>query len=566
MSAIWGAMALSTSISKPGGLPDLWTILSVALACLLLMPIVAIAWIAIFPSENIWPHLSQNALPTYLSNTLILMAITGTGAAAIGTGTAWLVTMTDFPGRRMVEWALLAPLAMPAYIGAYALVDLLEYAGPVQTALRSVFEWTSARDYWFPEIRSIGGAGFVLTLALYPYVYLLARAAFHEQSVCALEVGRALGCGPWGVFRRVGLPLARPAVVAGTAIVCMETMADFGAVDYFAVPTLTRGVFSIWLDMHNAGGAAQIALVMLGCVMVLLVAEKLARRGKRFHHMSRRYRPIRREPTQGLRGLVLLFVCALPVVLGFFLPATVVGWHAFDHLEQWTDPRFWSALANTALLAGSAAVLACLIGVVMVYGARGSRLSLPRWTAQATALGYAAPGAVIAVGVLLPLAALDHWLADGVEALTGFDIGLILTGSAVAIVFAYLVRFAVIAHGAVDGALGRITPSMELAARTLGASRSSVLHRVHVPMIRGSVLTAALLIFVDGAKELPATLILRPFDFETLATTVYNAASLEQLDEAGPAALAIVFVGLLPVAILARTLSRARPGDDVDIG
>ena len=560
-----GAMALSTPITKPRVMPDLWSVVSVLMACVLLVPIAAIAWIAIFPAENIWPHLMENALPTYLKNTLILMAITGTGAAMIGTGAAWLVTMTDFPGRRWLEWALLAPLAMPAYIGAYALVDLLEYAGPVQTAMRAVFGWTSARDYWFPEIRSIGGAGFVLTMALYPYVYLLTRAAFQEQSVCALEVGRALGCGPWGVFRRVGLPLARPAVVAGTAIVCMETMADFGAVDYFAVPTLTRGVFSIWLDMHNAGGAAQIALVMLGFVLLLLAIEKLARRGKRFHHMSRRYRPIQRERTTGWRGLVIFALCAIPVVLGFLLPTSVVAWHAFDHLEQWGNLRFWRALANTAMLAASAAGLACLIGVVMVYGARSARASLPRWMAQATALGYAAPGAVIAVGVLIPLAAFDHWLADGIEDLTGIDIGLLLTGSAAAIVFAYLVRFAVIAHGAIDGALGRITPSMELAARTLGASRRSVLRRIHVPMIRGSVLTAGLLIFVDGSKELPATLILRPFNFETLATTVYNAASLEQLDKAGPAALAIVVVGLLPVAILARTLNRARPGDEVEL-
>ena len=558
-------MALATTISKQGRLPDVWSVASAALACLLLMPIAAIAWIAVFPSENIWPHLLENALPTYLGNTLALMAITGLGAATIGTGAAWLITMTEFPGRRWLEWALLAPLAMPAYIGAYALVDLLEYAGPVQTTLRSLLGWSSARDYWFPEIRSLGGAGFVLTMALYPYVYLLTRAAFQEQSVCALEVGRALGCGPWGVFRRVGLPLARPAVVAGTAIVCMETMADFGAVDYFAVQTLTRGVFTIWLDMHNAGGAAQIAVIMLACVMLLLVIEKLARKGRRFHHMSRRYRPIRRETRRGWRAALLFTLCALPVLLGFLIPALVVGWHAFDHLEQWSDRRFWSALANTATLASSAAGIACLIGVIMAYGARGARNTWSRWLAQATALGYAAPGAVVAVGVLIPVAALDHWLADGVEAVFGVDIGLLLTGSAAAVVFAYLVRFVVIAHGAVDGALGRITPSMELAARTLGAGRRSVLNRIHIPMIRGSVLTAALLIFVDAAKELPATLILRPFNFETLATTVYNAASLEQLDEAGPAALAIVVVGLFPVLILARALSRARPGDEVEL-
>lgn len=542
---------------------DPWAVLSVILAGVLLLPILTLVVIAIFPSENIWPHLIENALPGYVRNTLLLMAITGTGAAAIGTGTAWLVTMVEFPGRRWLQWALLAPLAIPAYIAAYALVDLLEYAGPVQTALRALFGWSSARDYWFPQIRSIGGAGFVLTFALYPYVYLLARAAFHEQSVCALEVGRALGSGPFGIFWRIGLPLARPAVVAGVAIVCMETMADFGAVDYFAVQTLTRGVFSIWLDTHNAGGAAQIALVMLAFILSLLVIEKLARRGKRFHHMSRRYRPIRREPTGGVRGGLAMVACALPVLLGFVLPTGVVAWHAFDQMEQWRDPDFWRALMNTGLLALAAATLACLIGLVMVYGARGARTAWPRWAAQATALGYAAPGAVIAVGVLAPVAAIDHFIADAVEAATGANIGLILTGSAAAVVFAYLVRFTVIAHGAVDSALGRITPSMELAARTLGAGRRSVLGRIHLPMIRGSVLTAGLLIFVDAAKELPATLILRPFNFETLATTVYNSASLEQLDRAGPAALAIVLVGLLPVTILARTLSRARPGHEL---
>jgi iron(III) transport system permease protein len=484
-------------------LPDRWTVGAMAIAAILLIPLIAIAWLALFPAENIWPHLMEHALPLYLGNTLILMAMVATGAAIIGTGTAWLVSMTEFPGQRWLQWALLAPLAMPAYIGAYALVDMLEYAGPVQTVLRDIFGWQTSRDYWFPEIRSIGGAAFVLTLVLYPYVYLLARAAFHEQSVCALEVGRALGCGPWGVFRRVGLPLARPAIVAGVAIVCMETMADFGTVDYFAVPTLTQGIFAVWFDMHNAGGAAQIAVVMLVFVMVLLALERIGRRGKRFHHMSRRYRPINRAPVRGAARWLIFAACALPVLLGFVLPGLIVAWHAFDHLEQWTDPAFWRALLHTGTLALAAAVTAVLVGLFMVYGARSSKAAAPRWVAQATALGYAAPGAVLAVGVLIPLAAFDNWLAD----------------------------------------------------------RSRVLTRVHFPIIRGSILTAGLLIFVDSAKELPATLILRPFNFETLATTVYNAASREQLAEAGPAALAIVVVGLLPVLVLISTLSRTRPGD-----
>jgi len=540
---------------------DGWTLGSLVLAAILLMPIAAVGWMALFPTENIWPHLVRHALPVYLGNTLMLMALVGVGTACVGTGAAWLVVMTDFPGRRLLEWALLAPLAMPAYIGAYALVDLLEYAGPVQTALRALFGWQDARGYWFPEIRSIWSAGFVLTLALYPYVYLLVRAAFREQSVCALEVGRALGCGPWGVFWRVGLPLARPAVAAGSAIAMMETLNDFGAVDYFNVPTLTRGVFSIWLDTYNAGGAAQIALVMLGFVLLLLAVEKVSRRGKRYHHTSRRYRPIRRARPKRLRRWTVVGLCAFPVLFGFVLPTLVVGWHASAHLGQWVAPSFWRAIVHTGTLAGLAAAVSCVVGVFMVYGARASQHGMARWLAQATSLGYAAPGAVLAVGVLIPLAALDHRMADFAEAWLGVDIGLVLTGSAAAVVFAYVVRFSAIAHGAIDGALGRVTPSMEFVARTLGETPRGALTRVHLPMIKGSVLTAALLIFVDSVKELPATLILRPFNFETLATTVYGAASLEQLGEAGPAALAIIVVGLAPVALLARTMDRSRPGE-----
>ena len=540
---------------------DGWALGSGLLAATLLTPIAAVIWMALFPTENIWPHLLRHQVPVYLANTLILMGSVSLGAAMLGIGAAWLVTMTEFPGRRWLEWALLAPLAVPAYIGAYALVDLLEYAGPVQTALRALFGWADARAYWFPEIRSMGSAIVVLSFALYPYVYLLARAAFREQSVCALEVGRALGCGPWGVFWRVGLPLARPAVVAGTAIVAMETMADFGTVDYFNVQTLTRGVFSVWLDTYNAGGAAQIALVMLAFVMILLVAERLSRRGQRFHHTSRRYRPIHRAEAGPTLRWVPSILCAIPVLCGFVLPVTVIGWHAFDQMSLWADPAFWRAAMHTAALASAAAVVACLIGVLMVYGARGATHRSASWAAQATALGYAAPGAVLAVGVLIPLAAFDNFLADLVETSLGYDIGLILTGSAAAVVFAYVVRFSAISHGAINGALGRITPSMELAARTLGAKRAGVLRRIHLPLIQGSVLTAALLIFVDSVKELPATLILRPFNFETLATSLYAAASREQLDEAAPAAIAIVLTGLLPVIILARTLNRSRPSE-----
>ncbi|HUF56587.1 MAG TPA: iron ABC transporter permease [Thermohalobaculum sp.] len=546
---------------RPAAGIDRWTLGSLALAALLLMPLVSVAWMALFPTENIWPHLVRHALPLYLTNTLVLTGLVALGAAVIGTGTAWLVVMTEFPGRRWLEWALLAPLAMPAYIAAYALVDALEYAGPVQTGLRALFGWQTAQDYWFPEIRSIGSAAIVLTLTLYPYVYLLGRAAFREQSVCALEVGRALGCGPWGIFWRVGLPLARPGVAAGVAIVAMETLNDFGAVDYFAVQTLTRGIFSVWLDTYNAGGAAQISCVMLGFVFLFLMLERAGRRGRRFHHTSRRYRPIRRAAPGPVRRWLASAACALPVALGFVLPTLIMARHALGHLGQWAEPGFWRAAVHTFTLAGTAALVAVAIGVFLVYGARASGRAAPRWVAQATALGYAMPGAVLAVGLLIPLAAFDNALADAIEWATGTDIGLLTTGSAAAVVFAYVVRFAAIAFGAIDGAFGRVTPAMELAARTLGAGRGAALARVHLPMIKGSVVTAAILIFVDSAKELPATLLLRPFDFDTLATRIYGAASLEQLGEAAPAALAIIAVGLAPVVILGRTIRSSRPGE-----
>ncbi|MEL6476127.1 MAG: iron ABC transporter permease [Pseudomonadota bacterium] len=554
-------MSVSTEMTPSRWRPDGWVLASLVLAALLCLPIAAVVWLAFFPTENIWPHLLANSLPLYLGNTVLLMAIVMMGAAMVGVGAAWMVVMAEFPGRRWLEWALLAPMAMPAYIGAYALVDFLEYAGPVQVALREIFGWTSARDYWFPQIRSLPAAAFVMTFVLYPYVYLLTRAAFREQSVCALEVGRALGCGPWGVFYRVGLPLARPALAIGSALVAMEVLNDFGTVDFYNVQTLTKGIFLVWLDTYNAGGAAQIALVMLGFVMLLLVLERLGRKGQRFHHTSKRYRPIERAVVHGWRGWVMMLLCALPVLIGFIGPVLILSWHSWSHFGQWLTAAFWEALGNTALLAALAALIASAIGVFTVYGARASRHPAMRWVAQMTALGYALPGAVLAVGVLIPLAAADHAIADTVEGLTGFDPGLLLTGSAAAIVFAYVVRFSAIAYGAADGAFGRVTPSMELAARTLGETRSGALNRVHLPIIRGSILTAALLIFVDSVKELPATLMLRPFNFETLATTVYGHASLERLAETGPAAIAIVLIGLAPVVLLARTMESSRPGE-----
>ena len=532
---------------------NLWSAGALLLAALVLLPILSVMWMALFPSDNIWPHLLATTLPRYLANSLILMASVGFVTAMVGTGVAWLVVMYRFPFHGLLQWALLLPLAIPAYIGAYALVDFLEYAGPVQSGLRVLFGWTSARDYSFPEIRSRGSAVLVLSAALYPYVYLLARTAFREQSVGVLEVSRALGCGPWRSFFRVGLPLARPAIAAGVAIVMMETANDFGTVEFFAVQTLTTGIFTVWLEGSNAGGAAQIAMVILGLVFMLVAIEKTSRRKIRFFRTTSRQAPIEPRRLSGVLAFLAFSLCVTPFVAGFALPAAVIGWHAFDNADIWTQTALFSALWNTLWVGGLAALLTVLGGVFLVYGVRMSGHRLPAYILPATTIGYAAPGAVLGIGLLIPLAATDHRIADMIESMTGYDPGLMLTGSAFAIILAYFVRFFAIAQGAADAAMGRISPSLPMASRSLGQTASGTLRRVHLPMIGGSVATALLLVFVDSVKELPATLLLRPFNFNTLATRVYDQASLENLGEAAPAAIIIMIVGFFAVLLLART-------------
>jgi iron(III) transport system permease protein len=530
---------------------DGWSLGAVLIAAVVLMPVVAVVWLAFHPTENIWPHLLSTTLPRYVGTTLLMMASVGLVTAVIGTGTAWLVVMYRFPGHRWLQWALLMPLAVPAYVGAYALVDFLEYAGPVQTGLRSVFGWTSARDYLFPPIRTAGAAIVVLSAAFYPYVYLLARAAFREQSGAGYEVARALGVGPFGRFWRVGLPLARPAIAAGVAVVMMETVNDFGAMDYFAVQTLTTGIFSVWLQAGNLGGAAQLATCVLALIVVLVTLEKLSRRKSRHHGHARGLRPVTPQRLQGGKAALATLACLLPFALGFVLPVAVLLSHAFNG-GQWIEPGLALALAHTLVVGGTAAVLCVLAGLFMVYGTRLSGHRLPVLLLPVTSIGYAAPGAVLGIGILIPLAALDHRLADGIEAATGFDPGLILTGSAAALVLAYVVRFFAIAQGTADAALGRVSPSLPMAARSLGRTAGQTLRAIHVPLIRASVGSALLLVFVDCVKELPATLVLRPFNYDTLATRVYSKARLEDITGAAPAALTITLVGLIAVAFLAR--------------
>ncbi len=520
-------------------------------------PLLAIAWIALFPSENIWPHLATTILPRHSWNTLVLMAGNGLGVFLIGTGTAWLVATCEFPGRRTFEWALLLPLAVPAYIVAFVYTDIMEFAGPVQGLLRDLFGWQTKRDYWFPEIRSMGGAIFVMSFVLYPYVYLLARAAFLEQSASVLEASRTLGRSPWRTFLQVAMPLARPAIVVGVALALMETLADFGTVDYFAVNTLTVSVFNVWLGMGNAGGAAQIALVMLAFVVALVTLERIGRKGRRYHNTSSRQVKPPRYELRSIARETATFACALPILLGFVIPSGVLTRHAIVFFDESWNAAFFGFARNSLLLATLAAVTAVAIAVFLAYG---RRLTGPTFgvLSRISLLGYAVPGAVLAIGVLVPFARFDNAVDALMRDWFGVSTGLLLSGTVFILVFAYVVRFLAVGFGAVEASLGKIQPTMDMAARSLGAGTVRTLWRIHLPLIRGSLIAAATIVFVDSMKELPATLILRPFNFDTLATHVYQFASDELLEQSALSALTIVIAGIVPVILLSRAMRSAQ--------
>lgn len=537
---------------------DLWTVGGLLTTAIVLMPVAAVLILALFPTENIWPHLIDTVLPGYIRTTILLMIGVCVGTFITGTGTAWLVTMCGFPGRKVFEWALLIPLAMPAYVIAYVYTDLLEYAGPVQSMLRGLFGWQTPRDYWFPDIRTLGGATSMMILVLYPYVYLLSRAAFLEQSVAVLEVSRTLGCTPWRSFLRVGLPLARPSIVVGLTLALMESLNDFGTVDYFAVRTLTAGIFNVWLHMRNLGGGAQVAVVLLIFVVAVILVERWARRRKSYHNTGTRNAPLSRIPLRGWRGWAAAAACALPLTLGFIVPATQLAIYAVGHFEESWNAGFAVYARNSLLLSGGAAVAAVALGLFLAYAGRLGRGPVLKTCLRMVALGYAVPGAVLAVGVLYPFGlfdnAVDAWMRDTF----GISTGLVLSGTVIILLYAYVVRFLALSYGTMEAGLTRVKPTLDDAARTLGRTPAGVLRHVHVPILRGSLLTACILVFVDSMKELPATLLLRPFNFDTLATHVYQFAKDEQIERAALGALFIVLVGLVPTILLSRAISAGK--------
>jgi iron(III) transport system permease protein len=530
-----------------------WSAIALLISAFILLPIGSVIFLAVFPADNIWPHLMATTLSRYISTTILLMISVGTLAGIIGTVTAWFVVRYSFSGSTWLQWALLMPLAIPGYVGAYALVDLLEYAGPVQSILRETFGWSSSQDYWFPEIRSFGAAVFVLSLSLYPYVYLLTRVAFRDQASSVEEVARSLGALPSERFFKISLPLARPAVAAGVAIVMMETVNDFGTVDYFAVQTLTTGIFSVWLQSSNVGGAAQLACVVLTIVILLVSLEKLSRRRMQFFNMSSKQKKVAKRRAHGAVNILAFLCCFVPVLLGFVVPLVVLAEHSMSSPHLFLDKALIDATWNTVFTGTIAAAFTVFLSIFMVFGMKSMKGKLPKITMPVTTIGYAVPGAVLGVGILIPLAALDNAMADAIYFVTDIDLGLIFTGTSFAIILAYIVRFFAIGQGATEAALGRISPNLEHAARSLGKNRASILNKIYLPIIKGSLGSAMLLVFVDCVKELPATLLLRPFNFDTLSTRVHEQASLEDLANAAPAAIYISLVGLCAVVLLART-------------
>ncbi len=561
-SKITPTTAPTNNTGVPEGLQNrqgaLWIGGALVVAALVALPVGAVILLSLFPEENIWGHLARTVLPGYVRRTLTLLILVAGGTLAIGVGTAWLVTMCRFPGRRWFEWALLLPFAVPAYVIAYTYTDLLEYAGPVQGMLREGFGWRSASDYWFPEIRSLPGAAAMMALVMYPYVYLMARAAFLEQSVATLDAARILGCSPWRSFVLVSLPMARPSIAVGLALVSMETLNDFGTVDYFAVRTLTAGIYDVWLGMGNLGGAAQIASVMLTFVVLLITLERFGRRRQKHFQSSRRLQRLPGYRLRGWRATVAFLVCLLPTVAGFVVPAAILSSYAAQRFDSSWTLDFRTYVWNSLSLALVAAVAAVTIGVFLAYARRLSGGRLLSIAVKASGLGYAMPGAVLAIGIIIPFAAADNAVDTFFRTYLGISTGLLLSGTVFALLFAYVVRFLTVAVGSVEASLERVTPSMDMAARSLGHGPASTLIKVHLPLIRGGMLTAALVVFVDCMKELPATLILRPFNFDTLATYVYQFASDELLAECALGALMIVAAGLLPVFLLSRTISRSR--------
>jgi iron(III) transport system permease protein len=535
-----------------------WYLAVIAIAVLISIPILTVMGSIFNHNQEIWQHLVETVLKDYIFNSLWLMVGVGTGVLIIGVGCAWLVTMCEFWGASLFEWLLLMPLASPAYLLAYSYTNMLDYFGPVQIWLRQIFGWETIDDYWFPEIRNLAGAIIMLILVLYPYVYLLARVAFLEQSVCTLEASRSLGYNPWQSFFRVALPLARPSIMAGLALVLMETLNDFGTVQYFGVNTFTTGIYRTWLGMGEREAAAQLASFLMIFIITLVILERWSRSSARYYQSGGSGQQLPRYHLSWFSASGALIYCLIPVLLGFIIPLIYLLNLTITNYQETLNDQFWQLAQHSLILAILSAFLGVIIALIMAYGQR----LRPNWlmiiSVRIASMGYAIPGSVIAVGILIPLGRFDNLLDSWM--LNNFNIstGLLLSGTITALIYAYLVRFLAVSFNAIESSLGTIKPNLDDAARSLGHGPLGTLGKVHLPLMWGGILTAIMLVFVDVMKELPATLVMRPFNFDTLAVRVYQYASDERLVEASAPALAIIIVGILPVILLSYRIAQSR--------
>jgi iron(III) transport system permease protein len=543
----------------------LFSPLSRVLALLLSLPLLSIV-VGIFSDQRAtWQHLIETVLGSYLFNSLGLALGVGLGVTFLGTIAAGLVTLCQFPGRKFWQWALLLPMAAPAYILAYTYTEFLEYYGPVQSLLRRLFGWQNAQEYWFPAIRSLTGAIVLMTLVLYPYVYLLARSAFINQANATLEASRSLGCQPLESFIKVALPMARPAIVSGLSLALMETLNDYGTVEYFSVPTFTTGIFRTWFALGERRAAIQLAALLLGLIGVLLAFEKQSRQRARFYQNTSPKGSTATYPLDPLQSTLAILFCAVPVLFGFMIPTgllvVLLGKGATGDGDfggsDLGGPGLGQFVTHSLVLAAVTAAGILGIGVILAYAERLRSTRFSRLTTEIATLGYAMPGAVIAVGTMVPLGQLDNAIDGMMRSRFGISTGLLLSGTTAALVFAYVVRFLAVGFGAIASSLGNIKPSLDDASRSLGRNQATTLWQVHLPLMRSGLITAVILVFVDVMKELPVTLIMRPQNFDTLAVRVYNLASDERLAAAAMPALAIVMVGLLPVGLLSWQMNRS---------
>lgn len=536
------------------------TIAALVVSALVALPIVAIFLIGLSGDGENWRHMLFNVVPRAGGRTLLLLALTGTVTASIGIVSAWLVASCDFPFRRLLSVALVLPLAIPSYLAAYAFGEFLDYTGPLQGLYRSLFGYASARDYSFPDVRSLGGAVLVMSAVLYPYVYLACRSMFLMQGRAAADVARTLGAGPWRVFSRVQIPMARPAIMVGLTLVMMETLNDIGAVEYLGVQTLTFSIYDTWLNRGSLAGAAQIASVLLVFVVLLLWIERRARRRQRFASQKTTAVTIDavRLKLPGLRGWGATLICTLPVLIGFVVPVAVLAGFALRRLDDFTEPRLMKALGHSITVSSAAALLTVILAFVLAYAARTDRSRLTLGASRLASLGYGIPGTVLGIGVLIPLAGFDNALDGMLRQTFGISSGLLLTGTGFAIVYAATVRFLTMAEGTIDAGFQKLSPHLDMAARTLGRNGLQTLSQVLLPNMRPAVLTAALLVFIETLKELSATILLRPFNFNTLATLVYEDASRSKVQDASVAAIIIILAGLIPVILVSRSLDRPR--------